>query len=118
MDRTDQLLVPGYGEPVGHAGDEIADRAQLLDAAAAIMPRRRKSRRVIAIGCREVGDHAFGFVTNKLEFARTVKAIVEEALELALLLGQRRGKACELATGRADLVERFDPRFGDPTHGL
>ena len=28
VDRTDQLLVPGNCETVGHPGNEIADRAQ------------------------------------------------------------------------------------------
>ena len=33
MNRTDQFLMSGDREPVGHAGDEVADRAQPLGLA-------------------------------------------------------------------------------------
>jgi hypothetical protein len=41
--RPDQLLMAGDRVPIGHSGDEVTDRPQLLRSIAATLPRLRQA---------------------------------------------------------------------------
>ena len=60
IDGADQFFVTAKREPVGHAGDEIADRAQPLNRhrRRAAMP--AGSRAGLFVGGRQVADDALG----------------------------------------------------------
>src|SRR4051794_4761909 len=118
MNRTDELLVSGDGEAVRHPGDEIANRSQLLDAGASVLPRRRQPRRIVAISGGEVRDDALGFVAYQLELARSVEVIVEEKLELAFLHLQRLREAGKRTRGGPDVFDRLDASLANPPSGF
>src|SRR5204863_429578 len=94
----DQLLVAGDGKAVGHAGDEVADRAQLLPLVTAALPPLRQEAGIGAIGGGKARDDALGFDPHRLELLEVVEPLVQEALELALLDRERVRKTGERAS--------------------
>src|SRR4051812_45531519 len=111
--RPDDLLVPSDGEAVGHAGNEVRDRPELLDPVAAPLPVGREERRVGAVSLGEVCDDALSFLAHRPELGEPIEPCVEKALQLALLLGQVTGKAGERTTRSTNVVNRLDSGFAD-----
>ena len=73
FDRSDQLLVAGDGEAVGHAGDEVADAAQAVGFVAFPCPALGEQSGVVAIGGGEVGDDAMRFFAHGVELGGAVE---------------------------------------------
>src|SRR5207244_10084542 len=84
IDGADQLLVPGNGVAVGHSGDEIPDRAQLLDTVSAALPRLRQSRWVSTVGGGETGNRPLRFIAHRGELRGAIELVIEKALERSL----------------------------------
>ena len=104
---------------VGHAGDEVADRADHGHGLGRFRPPwGRQQGGIGAIGGEQAGDHRLCLGAYRLDLRRIVHMDVEEGLQRPLLGRHRLGKAGERAAGAAYLVSRLHARFGDPAHGL
>src|SRR5262249_48514933 len=118
MNLPDQFLVPGDGEAVGHAGNEVADRAQTFKLATAAPPSFRQQLQIGPVSPGQTRDDAFGLLAHLFELGRLVEPGIEEALQSPLLLGDLARESDQRASSRADLVERRYTGIGHTPRGF